>query len=177
MDWPTGDPLPKSVQFYRVTSNSKDEVTTQGATVGATWFIRDYINFSGNYSYNELNMQGSKDSLIPAFNTPKHKYNIGINGREINSKIGSLRIRNWGYKINYKWQEGFEFEGSPQFTGFVPAYAMVDAQINKRVQSWHATFKLGANNLLNNRVFQVYGGPFVGRLVYFSMLFELDKWK
>lgn len=177
LDWPTGDPLPKSVQFYRVTSNSKDVVTTQGATVGATWFIRDYINFSGNYSYNELNMQGSRDSLIPAFNTPKHKYNVGINGREINSKIGTLRIRNWGYNINYKWQEGFEFEGSPQFTGFVPAYGMVDAQINKRVQSWQATFKLGANNLLNNRVFQVYGGPFVGRLVYFSVLFELDKWK
>ncbi|MCQ8205804.1 hypothetical protein NP569_26315, partial [Vibrio parahaemolyticus] len=84
-----------------------------------------------------------------------------INGREINSKIGSLRIRNWGYNINYKWKEGFEFEGSPQFTCFVPAYAMVDSQINTRVQSWHATFKLGANNLLNNRVFQVYGGPFV----------------
>jgi outer membrane receptor for ferrienterochelin and colicin len=177
VDWPPSELIVKKVQFYRITSNSKDEVTTQGATVGATWFIRDYFNFSGNYSYNELNMQGSRDSLIPAFNTPKHKFNVGINGREINTKIGTWRLRNWGYNINYKWQEGFEFEGSPQFTGFVPAYAMVDAQVNKRVPSWYATFKLGANNLLNNRVYQVYGGPLVGRLVYFSVLFELDKWK
>lgn len=177
VDWPSTDILVKSVQFYRVTSNSKDEVTTQGATVGITWFIKDYFNFSGNYSYNELNMQGSRDSLIPAFNTPVHKYNVGFNGREINSRLGNVRIRHWGYNINYKWQEGFEFEGSPQFTGFVPAYGMVDAQINKRIPAWYATIKLGANNLLDNKVFQVYGGPLVGRLVYCSVLFELDKWK
>jgi hypothetical protein len=30
-------------------------------------------------------------------------------------------------------------------------------------------------NALDNRVMQVFGGPFIGRLAYFSILFEIDK--
>jgi len=32
-----------------------------------------------------------------------------------------------------------------------------------------------ASNLLDNRVYQTYGGPFIGRLAYFSVLVELDN--
>jgi hypothetical protein len=67
------------------------------------------------------------------------------------------------------------FEGSPQFTGNVDAYYMLDAQISKKIPAWYCTFKLGSNNLTDNRVYQVYGGPQVGRLAYFSVLFELDR--
>ena len=120
---------------------------------------------------------GSTDPLIPAFNTPEHKYNVGLNGREFDVKLGGKTSRFWSYGINYKYQTGFMFEGSPQFTGEVPAYDMVDAQISKKIPAWHSVFKLGASNLLDNRVYQVYGGPRVGRLAYFSIVFELDSWK
>jgi outer membrane receptor protein involved in Fe transport len=50
---------------------------------------------------------------------------------------------------------------------------MVDAQINKNFLKLNTTLKLGASNLLNNKVFQVYGGPLVGRLAYVSLNFEL----
>ena len=33
--------------------------------------------------------------------------------------------------------------------------------------------KLGSSNLLNNRHFEVYGGPYIGRITYVSLLFEL----
>jgi outer membrane receptor protein involved in Fe transport len=52
---------------------------------------------------------------------------------------------------------------------------MLDAQVNYRVEKIKSTFKLGAQNLTNNKVFQVYGGPAVGRLAYFSIMFDLDK--
>ena len=32
-----------------------------------------------------------------------------------------------GAGVNYKWVEGFLFEGSPQFTGSIPSYGLVDA--------------------------------------------------
>ena len=35
--------------------------------------------------------------------------------------------------MNYKWIEGFIFEGSPQFTGYVPTYGLLDIQVNKKI--------------------------------------------
>ncbi|MFN4082814.1 MAG: carboxypeptidase-like regulatory domain-containing protein [Bacteroidia bacterium] len=175
INWPDGDPFIRRINVYRVTTNSKDMVTTQGFTVGLNYFLKSWLGFSGNYSWNKLDRRGSTDPLIPAFNTPEHKYNLGLNGRNINSNIGGLKINNWGYGINYKWQEGFMFEGSPQFTGMVEAYDLLDAQINKSFKDGKLLLKIGANNLLNNRVIQVYGGPSVGRLAYISLLLDLNN--
>lgn len=178
MDWPPGSVGPQTFRdVYRVAANAKDIVTTQGVTIGAQYFYKKQLGFNVNYSWNKLDRQGSTDPLIPAFNTPEHKYNIGISGREFDFKIGEKTSRFWSYGINYKYQTGFTFEGSPQFTGDVEAYGMVDAQISKKIASWHSIVKLGASNLLDNRVYQVYGGPRVGRLAYFSITFELDSWK
>lgn len=175
VNWPQGDPFVRGIRVYRVTANSKDLVTTQGVSVGLNYFYQKYLGFSGNYSWNRLDRRGSTDPLIPAYNTPEHKYNLGINGRDIELTLGSIRIEHWGYGINYKWQEGFMFEGSPQFTGFVPAYDMVDAQINKSFKNNKITVKLGANNLLDNKVIQVFGGPAVGRMGYLSVLVDLNQ--
>ncbi len=161
------------ITFYRVAANADNAVTSQGASVGLTYYFRKFFSINGNYSYNTLNKKGSEDPIIPAFNTPKHKFNIGVSGREITSSFKPLN--NTGFSINYRWVEGFLFEGSPQFTGYVPTYDMVDVQISKYVPKIHSTFKLGASNLLNNKTYQVYGGPRIGRMVYFSVLFELDK--
>ncbi|MFN7313791.1 MAG: TonB-dependent receptor, partial [Bacteroidota bacterium] len=174
-NWPEGSNVPtRNPEVFRVATNSKDEVTTQGFTGGINYFYKKYLGFAANYSWNVLDRQGSTDPLIPAFNTPEHKYNIGLNGRDFDINFGAFRSKWWGYGINYKYQTGFMFEGSPQFTGEVPAYYMLDVQINKRIPGWYCTFKLGSNNITDNRVIQVYGGPQVGRLAYFSVLFELD---
>lgn len=171
VDWP--GVIVNDVKVYRVTANSADLVTTQGFSFGINYFYKKYLGFVANYSWNKLDRQGSLDPLIPAFNTPEHKYNFGINGRDI--ALGNSPF--WGYSINWKWQQGFMYEGSPQFTGEVPSYSMLDAQVNKKFSDANCTVKIGANNLLDNLVFQVCGGPFVGRLAYISVVFEFDKWK
>ena len=174
-NWPEGSPFPtNNPSVYRVATNSKDQVTTQGFTAGVNYFYKKYLGLATNYSWNVLDRGGSTDPLIPAFNTPEHKYNIGINGRDFDINVFGKSSKFWSYGLNYKYQTGFIFEGSPQFTGNVPAYYMIDAQISKRVPAWFCTFKLGSNNLTDNLVIQVYGGPRVGRLAYFSVLFELD---
>jgi outer membrane receptor protein involved in Fe transport len=94
---------------------------------------------------------------------------------KLENKFCNKTIKNWGFNINYKWVQGFLFEGSPQFTGFIPTYDMVDAQINYRIPKWYTTFKVGATNLFNNKRAQTYGGPEIGRLGYVSIVFEFDK--
>ncbi len=170
----TNNFIQPSTRLMRVTTNSKDVVTTQGFSAGLNYFYQKYLGFNGNYSWNVLDRGNSDDPIIPAFNTPEHKYNIGISGRDMTLKVAGKQSHQWGYNINYKWIQGFLFEGSPQFTGFVPTYDMVDAQVNKKITSrFNTTIKLGANNLLNNKQIQVYGGPRVGRLIYLSVLVEL----
>ena len=154
---------------YRIATNSRETITTQGATVGLNYYLGDHYAINGNYSWNVLNKE-SDDPIIPAYNTPEHKFNIGFRGRDLAiNKFDGL-----GFNINYKWIEGFIFEGSPQFTGSVPTYGLLDAQINKRIDKANLTIKIGASNLLNNQVLQVYGGPFVGRMIYTSLSFD---WK
>jgi len=166
--------LVQDFQVYRYSANSQNIVTTQGFSIGVNYYLNEYFAVNGNYSWNQLVTADEDDPIIPAFNTPEHKYNLGFTARDLKSSWGAGKNK-YGFSVNYKWVEGFLFEGSPQFTGFVPSYNMVDAQVNYRVESISSTFKFGASNLLNNMQIQTYGGPRIGRLAYFSVLFELDN--
>lgn len=162
-------------QFYRVAANASDVVTTQGFSIGLNYYFKKYYAITGNYSWNKLNQVDGADPIIPAFNTPEHKFNVGFGARNLNLNLGEKTLRNVGFNTNFKWVEGFQFEGSPQFTGFVPTYYLLDAQVNKHVQKIHTTFKIGASNVLNRQQLQVFGGPYIGRMAYFSVVVELDK--
>ncbi len=166
--------FPSSIQAYRVAANAQDQVTTQGFSIGMNYYFGNYYVFNGNYSWNKLNTN-TDDPIIPAFNTPEHKFNIGLSGRDIPLNLGIFTLRNFGFNINYKWIDTFLFEGSPQFTGIIPQYDLLDAQINWKANKINTTFKLGASNILNNETFQTYGGPTIGRLAYFSATYEFAK--
>ncbi|MGB4840450.1 MAG: hypothetical protein WBP08_15720, partial [Saprospiraceae bacterium] len=60
-------------------------------------------------------------------------------------------------------------------TGLIPDYDLVDAQINYSVPKMNMTFKLGASNALNNKQFQTYGGPRIGRMAYFTMTYDFKS--
>jgi iron complex outermembrane recepter protein len=162
--------IPTTIQPYRLAANAADRVTTQGVAIGLNYYFNSGLTLNGNYSWNILNTQ-TDDPIIPAFNTPEHKFNLGVSGRDMN--LGP--VHHLGFSVNYKWVEGFLFEGSPQFTGFVPTYDLLDAQVNRYFPKLKTTFKLGASNLLDNRAFQIYGGPKIGRLFYFSFQTELNQ--
>ena len=164
---------PRAVDVYRYAANSINEVQTQGASIGLNYYIDNQFMLSGNYSWNELVKTDENDPIIPAFNTPKHKYNLGITARDLKLHGKST----WGFGINYKWIQGFLFEGSPQFTGFVPTYDLLDAQVNFVVEPLNTTIKLGGSNLLQNIHIEAYGGPFVGRMLYGSLVYEFNHVK
>ncbi|MCB0793602.1 MAG: TonB-dependent receptor [Flavobacteriales bacterium] len=183
--------LPRNLQVYRVATNSSSVVRTQGFNIGGNYY-RKRTTYSLNYSWNQL-VAGSDDPIIPAFNTPENKFNIGITGHDM--RIPWTDKQNLGFGVNYKFIEGFLFEGSPQFTGSIPTYDMVDAQVNVKFPKANTTVKVGCSNLFgivplfdqdvpsdeklermwNNSVLMVYGGPFVGRLAYLQLIYELDR--
>jgi len=160
-----------SLQAFRVAANATETVTTQGFSIGVNYYFYKTFALNTNYSWNNL-VSGEDDPIIPAFNTPEHKVNIGINARDLKTDFGLFRLKNWGFNVNAKWVDGFIFEGSPQFTGFVPSYYMIDAAVMTNFKKINTTLKIGASNLTDNRVFTVYGGPFVGRMAYISLVYE-----
>lgn len=179
--------FPQSTQVYRVSANSRNQVITQGASIGLSYYFKNKYTVTGNYSWNKLQKTDADDPIIPAFNTPEHKFNLGFTARD----LGKAKMGHFGFSFNYKWIQGFLFEGSPQFTGLVPTYDMFDMQVSYKEPTDHVTFKLGVSNLFglqplfqegstserfdnafNNANAQVYGGPRVGRMAYFSVFFQ-----
>lgn len=179
------------LEAWRVAANSQNQVQTQGFNIGLNYYFNQYYQLNGNYSWNKLVKTDENDPIIPAFNTPEHKFNIGLSARDL--PIG--RLKRTGFNITYKWIDGFLFEGSPQFTGFIPTYDMVDAQWNCTIDRINTTFKIGATNIFgfmplfrednrgmsaleamfDNRNFQTYGGPRIGRLAYISAVYTFEK--
>ncbi len=186
----TGFPV-GGLQVYRLAANAQGMVRTQGLNLGVSYF-RKKMTYGVNYSYNQL-VSGADDPIIPAFNTPQNKLNLSFTGHDM--KVPFSKKPHLGFGINWKYIEGFTFTGSPQFTGPIPSYDMVDAQVNVKFPNQRLTVKLGASNLfglvplfdpavpggerfdraLDNRVLMVFGGPYVGRLGYLQLIYELDK--
>jgi len=161
----------QGLQAYRYSANSTNTVNTQGFSIGVNHYFSNY-KIGGNYSWNKLLKSFEDDPIIPAFNTPEHKYNLSFSGRniEIGNNPGKI-----GFNINYKWVKGFIFEGSPQFSGALPSYGLLDAQVNYRFPRFNSTIKVGASNILNNLVYQTYGGPLIGRMAYVTYTYDFKK--
>ncbi|MBK8346286.1 MAG: TonB-dependent receptor [Saprospiraceae bacterium] len=174
--FPGSPPIPfkkyADTKVFRVAVNSVETVVSQGFALGYNYYFNKYYAVNGNYSYNALTTKVQDTTLVPAFNTPKNKFNVGISGRDI--PIGSSNHA-LGFNINYKWIQGFTFEGSPQFTGAIPTYDLIDAQVNYNMPKQNLTFKIGASNALNNKQFQTYGGPRIGRMAYITVTYDFKE--
>lgn len=159
-----------NAEILRISANSKETVRSQGIAIGYNYYFSNY-SFSGNYSWNKL-ITEETDDIVPAFNTPEHKFNVSFGGRGLDVLGKDYKL---GFNVNYKWIDSFVFEGSPQFTGVIPSYDMVDAQVNVNVPKWHTTIKIGASNILDNQQFQTYGGPRIGRMAYIGITYDFKE--
>ena len=165
---------PTSIQFWRIAANAKERVNTQGFSIGINYYMNENTALNSNYSWNKLINEETSDPLVPAFNTPEHKFNIGFSNK---FSLSKKQKNKYNISMNYKWIKGFLFEGSPQFTGMIPTYGLLDGQLNREFDIKNKlilTGKIGVSNLLNNKIFQAYGGPRIGRLVYLSLTLNID---
>lgn len=155
-------------RIFRFSANAKEITLTTGLSVNINHQINNWLGIKGNYSWNRI-LVDKDDPLIPAYNTPENKFNIGLSGR--NMKIGG--IKNWNWGLTFRWIEGYTFESSPQFSGRIPAQYFLSGQIGKDIPKIRSSFKIAGSNLLNRRQNGLYGAPVIGRFVYASWGFQL----
>jgi len=153
-------------QIYQIPVNADQEVRSMGATLGLAYYIGQKYTASINYTFARLIDTDLDDPIIPGFNTPEHKVNIGFKGRRV--------WKGLGFAANFQWVDEFQWE-STFGDGTVPSYHVLDMQISYEVPKWHSTFRIGASNIYNQRRIEAYGSPRVGAMVYGSILFDLKK--
>jgi hypothetical protein len=123
-----------------------------------------------NYTYARLLTETLEEDLIPGFNTPPHKANLGITGNKV--------FKNLGFSTNFQYVHGFEWQ-STFGSGMVPAYTVWDLQLNYpfTVNKTDLIIRVGSSNVLNQKRREIFGGPLIGRMIYTTIGFNLDRKK
>lgn len=145
---------------FGVPVNAAGEVTAFGTALGIDYMIGTF-NLNGNVSYNKLG--DIPTTYVNDFNTPKVRYNIGLNNREV--------VKNVGFNVSYRWQDTFYWTSSFA-SGDVPAFGTVDAQVNLKIPGVKSVLKIGASDLLNKYYTTSYGNPLMGGMYYVGFTFN-----
>ncbi len=154
-------------QPYQLYTNADQRVAAQGAALGLTYTLGGYT-LGGNTNWNKLNLgEDINPDQIAAFNTPEWKFNLTVGNRNFYRNLGFSAALRWS--DSYIWQSSF-IAGIND--ALIPAYYTLDAQVSYKVPSMKSIFRVGGSNVTNNRVRQVYGGPYVGALYYVSITFD-----
>ncbi len=156
--------LARSYQLYQTPINAKETVTSYGSVIGLAYYLKQNYTVTANYTYAALNTSKLSDDIIPGFNTPKHKINIGLKGRKI--------YKDLGFSTNFQWVDTYQWE-STFGDGIINSYKIVDLQFSYEFSKIHSTFRLGASNLLDEKRREAFGSPTIGRMIYTSWLFEI----
>ncbi|MCX8111797.1 MAG: TonB-dependent receptor [Bacteroidia bacterium] len=147
---------------YSTATNYEERVFAEYASAGIEYAITPKILWTLSYSYAILVLSGVSDpSLLPNFNTPRHK---------VGSALYLTGFGRWGAGLNYRWIDAFRMDGL--IIGPVPAAQWVDLQISYNVPKWKTQFRVGGQNLLNTRYVQIPGGPQVGGIYYFQIIYD-----
>lgn len=154
------------IQAFQLYTNAADKVSSQGASAGLTYMMQRGYTVSGNLTWAAFNLKNANPNNIPAFNTPKYTTNLSFGNDNV--------YKNFGFNVSWHWQDAFDWYGT--FNGNRPgrinAYSLVDLQVNRKLPSIHSTIKLGGSNILNNRIYQAFGSPYVGAIYYVSFVFD-----
>ncbi|WP_064197168.1 MULTISPECIES: TonB-dependent receptor [Emticicia] len=147
-------------RFIQTWANFDKPVTTQGAFISVDYRVNKQVSVYGNYTWSKISdIQG----LIAGFNTPTHKFNIGVNGVLANDLT---------YAVNYRWNSTYTYF-MPFDEGEIKAFGTLDAQLNYQVKPLKTTFRLGGTNLTNANAITVYGSAPISRIVYVGAIFDL----
>lgn len=147
---------------YITATNYKEQVEAEYASLGIEYAITPKILWTASYSYAALVLTGRVDpSFLPNFNTPRHK---------VGTSLFLTGFGRWGGGVNYRWVDAFQMDGL--IIGPVPAAQWIDLQISYTIPKWKTQFRIGGQNVLNVRYVQISGGPQVGGLYYFQVVYD-----
>lgn len=145
---------------YQTYTNSEADIDSWGATIGVDTKILGNFDLGVNYTYSDFDFdEDSFPDFETSFNTPEHR---------VKASFGNTALfENFGFNVNYRWSDSFFWEATFA-DGDVPAYSVVDAQINYSVPSIKSIFKAGGSNLLADEYFTAVGSGNIGAIYYVS---------
>ncbi|HET8736394.1 MAG TPA: TonB-dependent receptor [Pricia sp.] len=147
-------------QVFQTYTNSKADINSYGATLGVDAKVLGNFDLGASYTYAELDFnRAANPDLLINFNTPNHKVKASFGNTEL--------FKNFGFNVNYRWSDTYFWEATFA-VGDIPAYSVLDAQINYACPSIKSTFKLGGSNLLGEDYFSAIGTGAVGSIYYLS---------
>ena len=157
--------LTGAYHLIQMPTNAKQKVDAFGASIGINYYIWKSLIGSFNYTYSGINTKNLYDPIIPGFNTPNHKFNIGVSAQRI--------WKGLGFGIQFKWVNQYQWE-STFGDGTVPSYHTLDMQVSYEFPRWF-TLQVGGANIYNNKHIEAYGSPKIGAIGYASILFDLER--
>ncbi|MEM9859382.1 MAG: TonB-dependent receptor [Bacteroidota bacterium] len=147
-------------QAYQTYTNSDADVNSYGASIAVSTKVLNGFDLSMNYTFARLDFDvNANPDFRTNFNTPEHKVKASFGKTEV--------FENFGFNVSWRWSDNYFWEASFG-DGEVPAFNVLDAQVNYRVPSIKSTFKAGATNLLQNEYFTIFGSGFIGSQYYVS---------
>lgn len=150
---------------YQFPVNASQSVRTYGASVGFNYYIYKGLAAYTNYTYSKIDTKDLTDPILPGYNTPRNKANIGIGGQRL--------VKGFGFNANVKWVESFWWE-SPFGDGKISSYTTLDLNASYEFDRF-VTVQVGGSNITNNKHIEAYGSPKVGGMVYASLSFDLER--
>ena len=155
---PASNTDPLRARLMQVWLNSEETVTTQGFQVGLEYRIAEPLTLSGNYTWSDISDDGAslREEINLGFNTPEHKFNVGVNGEPIN---------NLTYSANLRWNDSYLYE-MPFSEGTIESFTTLDAQIGYTIQRLNSTVRVGGTNLTDADAVSAFGAAPMGRILY-----------
>ncbi len=148
-------------EVFKAYTNTSEDVNSYGASLGASLKVFGDFDLGMNYTYAKLDFDNQENSDFQTnFNTPEHKMKATFGNTDVFKNVGFNLA--WRWSDNYLWESAF-------LTADVPAYHVMDAQINLRIPKYKSVIKVGASNLLGDEYFTAVGTGLIGSQYYMSL--------
>lgn len=152
-------------RVFQTYTNSPADVKSYGTSIGMNTKIFGDYDFGANYTYAKEDFdQSTAPDFQTNFNTPEHKVKVSFGNTDL--------FDNFGFFVNYRWSDAFYWEASFA-SGNVPAYSVVDAQVNYTIRAINSILKAGATNIGGNEYFTAYGTGLIGQQYYLSLTYQI----
>ncbi|MEN3323415.1 TonB-dependent receptor [Mariniflexile soesokkakense] len=145
---------------YQTYTNSETNVNSYGGAIAINTKVLGNFDLGTNYTYSNFEFDKiANPNFRPSFNTAEHKVKATFGHTEL--------FKNFGFNIAWRWSDTYLWESSFG-DGQIPAYHVIDAQMNYRIPSLKSSFKVGATNLLGDDYATAFGTGLIGSMYYLS---------
>ena len=151
-------------QPFQVYTNSPADIDSYGGSIGLNTRVFNGFDLGGSYTYAKEDFdKSSAPDFRTGFNTPEHKVKLSLGHSQL--------FENFGFKLNYRWSDTYYWQ-STFADGKIPAYSVMDAQVNYTLDVINSVIKLGASNLFGNEYYTAFGTGHIGSQYYLSLRFN-----